>query len=481
MQSSRHAILTEKTPIVVDLDGTLIVTDSLYERFVHGLFHRPLALIAALPHLLQGRRALKAALASRVQIDAKHLPLREDLIAWLHREAGRGRDVHLCSAADQSVVDAIAGRLGIFASAAGSSEVNLKGKHKADLLSRTFAGGFCYVGDNRADLAVWEVADSIVLAGARPAVARAARALGKPIEAEFVDPPLTLKELLGALRVHHWSKNALIFVPLILDHAWHDRAAVIEATLGFLCLLLATSATYVLNDLADLDADRQHWSKRHRSLASGRLTIPKGFVLAGSALAAAVMGAVLLSLDFAAVLCAYVVLTLAYSLGLKRVPLLDTLVIGILFTTRLLMGIALVTHGYSEWLLTFSMFFFFSMAVAKRHGEIVRAGDRALRSLPGRGYRVEDGPLTLVFGASAAMASLVIMVLFIVEQVRERNLYDRPAALWGVPIVLSIWIGRIWLLAHRGQMTDDPVSFALRDPVSLVLAGIVSVIFLIAL
>jgi 4-hydroxybenzoate polyprenyltransferase len=474
--ASRHMI-----PIVVDLDGTLVLTDTLYEQFVVSAFRDPLFLLGAVTSLVRGRAALKTALAQGHLLSTETLPLREDLVDWLKGEAAKGRAVHLCSAANHAVVEAVASRVGIFASATGSGETNLKGKAKSLWLRSAFPDGFTYVGDSRADITVWEAADGVVLAGASPSVARAANKLGKPIEAEFANAPLTFKDIVRALRVHHWSKNALIFVPLVLGHMWNDLGMVLNTLLGFLCLLLVTSATYLANDLADLEADRRHWTKRHRALASGRLPISLGFGMAGLALVLGVIGAVLLSAPFALALLSYVALTLAYSFGLKRVPLLDTLIIGILFTTRLVMGTALLNHPYSEWLLTFSVFFFFSLAIAKRHTEIIGAGNNVSHALDSRGYRIEDEPLTLVLGVSASIASLVIMVLFIVEQARQRNLYDHASMLWGIPIVVAIWVGRIWLLAHRGQMNDDPVSFALRDRTSLMLGAAAAVIFLLAL
>jgi 4-hydroxybenzoate polyprenyltransferase/phosphoserine phosphatase len=467
-------------PIVVDLDETLILTDTLDEQVARALFRNPLMLLRALPRLLQGRAALKAALAGAVDLGDATLPIREDLVAWLRRQASEGREIHLCSAANQRIVEAVAARLGIFASATGSDRENLKGRAKAAFLAERFPDGFVYAGDSAADLHVWRAARGIVLAGARASVARQARALGKPVEAEFSNPPLGLKDCLKAFRVHHWSKNALIFVPLVLGHAWSGEA-VFRTLLGLACLLMLTSATYLINDLADLDADRQHWSKRNRAIASGRLPIRSALILSGSWLVFALLGAYALSTGFMMALLAYLALTLAYSFGLKRVPLLDTLIIGILFTTRLAMGIALLDQRYSEWLLTFSMFFFFSLAVAKRHTEIVRAGNAPSHSLASRGYRVEDGALTLVLGVSTAVASLLIMMLFIVEEVLRRGVYQSPKMLWGVPVALAIWVGRIWLLAHRGRMADDPVSFALRDPVSIALGLAVAALFVAAL
>jgi 4-hydroxybenzoate polyprenyltransferase/phosphoserine phosphatase len=468
-------------PIVVDLDETLILTDTLYEQVAIALFRNPLALVRALPRLAQGRAALKSALAHDIDLSSVTLPIREDLVAWLKEQAAAGREIHLCSAANQKVVDALAARLGIFKTAIGSDTANLKGRIKADYLARAFPQGFVYAGDSRADLHVWKIARGIILAGASQSVAKDARALGKPVEAEFNEPPLGIKDCLKAFRVHHWSKNVLIFVPLILSHTWTDPASLLITCLGLVCLLMVTSATYLLNDVADLDADRNHWSKRQRAIASGRLPIQSALFLAGAWLVAAFVGAVALSLGFALALAAYLVLTLAYSFGLKRVPLLDTLIIGVLFTTRLVMGIALLNQPYSEWLLTFSTFFFVSLAIAKRHTEIIRAGTTGSHSLASRGYQVEDGALTLVLGVATAVASLLIMVLFIVDEVLRRTAYTHPKVLWGVPIVLSIWVGRIWLLAHRGQMSDDPVSFALRDRVSLGLGAVLALLFVVAL
>lgn len=469
-------------PVVVDLDETLIVTDTLYEQIAIGLFTRPLAVFGTARALLKGRAALKASLARQIDLTHTTLPIREDLVHWLHQQAEIGRELHLCSAAAQPVVETMARRLGIFASAIGSDDSNLKGRAKAAYLKQRFPEGFTYAGDSPSDLAVWREASGIVLAGAAPSVANAARNLGKPIEAEFHSADLSLRDLLSALRIHHWSKNMLMFLPLLLGHAWHDYSLIAQTVLAFICLLMVTSATYLLNDIADLNADRQHWTKRNRALASGRMSIPLGFALSGALLLVAFGSALILSPAFAGALASYLVITSSYSLGLKRVPLLDTLIIGVLFTIRIIMGVVLFSQPSPAWLLTFSVFFFFSLAVTKRHTEVMRAGiSGETHSLASRGYRVEDAPLTLTLGVASAIASLVVLVLFIIEEMLPSNVYSHPQILSGMPLILSIWLGRIWLLAHRGNMNDDPVSFALRDRISLVLGGIVAVLFLAAL
>jgi 4-hydroxybenzoate polyprenyltransferase/phosphoserine phosphatase len=466
---------------VVDLDGTLILTDSLHEQIAAALFSRPRSFFQTVPHLLRGRASVKAALSNEIDLSVARLPLYEDLVVWLQEEVTKGREIHICSAAHQSIVDGIASRIGIFKTAVGSDTINLKGEAKADYLAKRFPCGFVYVGDSFSDLAVWRVASGVVLANAGSVVSKAARGLGKPVEAEFPGPKLTLSDSIKALRVHHWSKNALIFVPLILGHLWTNSSAVADTLLGLICLLLVTSGTYLVNDIADLDADRLHWSKRARAIASGKLSIAAGFAIAAAALVTGLIGAFILSSAFALTIVAYLVLTLGYSFGLKRVPILDTFIIGTLFTTRLVMGIALLHQSFSEWLLAFSMFFFFSLAMAKRHTEIVRAGASLMSNLAGRGYRTDDAPLTLILGVSSSIASLLILILFIVEEVQKRNLYAYPKALWGMPVILALWVGRIWLLSHRGEMKDDPVSFALRDKVSLCLGLAVVTDFILAI
>lgn len=470
-----------KLPIVADLDGTLVLSDTLHETAAIALFRNPLGLVRSLPALGKGRHMLKAALANEVDVTEEILPLREDFVKWLREKADEGHELHLCSAADQTIVDKVAQRVGIFASATGSATTNLKGKAKAEYLSERFPEGFFYAGDHAIDIPVWQASQGIVLAGVSDQVARRAKSLGKPVLKEFHTPSLTPKEFMKAIRVHHWTKNALLFVPLILAHEWTNVPVILQTILAFCCLLAVTSATYLLNDIADLNADRQHWSKRNRALASGRLSIQSGFTLAGGLLLGGFVTASLLSLEFAAVLLAYLVITGSYSLGLKRVPLLDTLIIGVLFTTRLIMGTTLLDNSRPAWLLTFAVFFFFSLATAKRHTEIVRAASSGASSLKSRGYELDDAALTLSLGVGAALASLVVFMIFILQELTPGFAYTHPELLSGISVMLAIWLGRIWLLSHRGKMNDDPVSFAIRDRVSVGLGIVVALLFLIAL
>lgn len=294
-------------------------------------------------------------------------------------------------------------------------------------------------------------------------------------------PPAGIGVWLAALRVQQWAKNLLIFVPLLLGHQWFNAAAVGGTLCAFLLLLAVTSSTYLLNDLVDLDADRRHETKRHRPLASGALPVGQAIVFASAVLPAAIILGFVLDLIFGLILLGYTATTIAYSLILKRIPLLDTLVIAGLITLRLAMGSSFIDQTPPVWLLTFSMFLFFSLAMAKRHTEVVRCRDVGGDSLASRGYQPDDWPLTLAFGISTGIASLVVLVFYLVDEAFLVVGYGRPEFLWLVVACIGIWIGRIWLLTHRGRMDDDPVNFAVGDRASQLLGVAVVVLFLVAL
>ena len=284
-----------------------------------------------------------------------------------------------------------------------------------------------------------------------------------------------------AARLHQWSKNALVLVPVALGWPQLSKAGLFAAVAAMLLLCGLASLTYMLNDIADLEADRQHWSKKNRPFAAGHLKVRDGVVAAAIGIPVLLVLGWLIAPAVALVLAAYVALTLAYSLGLKRVPLLDGFVIGSLFTLRLTLGVAAAKMEWSAWLLTFSMFFFFSLTMAKRHTELLRAAEAGQTAQRGRGYVNGDRDIVLGFGICAAMGSILILALYLIDEVFPAGLYPLPGFLWVWPAAVFLWVGRIWVLAHRGQMTDDPVVFALTDKISLGLGAAVAAGFLLAL
>lgn len=469
-------------PLAVDLDGTLVRTDTLIEAVVSGLFCQPLATLRALFSLRRGRAAFKQTIAALDTFDLQSVPLREDLVAYLEQEAKNGRELHLVSAAHQLIAERVATRVGFFTTVEGTkNDVNLKGHHKLERLKTRFPGGFSYAGDSAADLPIWREADTIILAGASRATRAAARRLGRPIEKEFLEEPKGIKPWFKTARLDQWTKNALIFVPLVLGHAYTDQEAVLSCILGFLILSLIASATYLFNDMADLSADRQHPRKRNRPLACGDLRLFDAAIAAPTAILVGLVLAALLNGSFFMYLLAYLGVTLSYSFHFKRVPLLDVFLITSLFTLRLIMGIALAAVPQSAWLLAFSMFFFLSLSLSKRYAEIILSEASSAVSIPGREYYVSDGPLILAIGVASGTAAILVLLIYLVNEAFPLAVYGSPQWLWAMPPIVMLWVLRIWLLSHRGQIGDDPVTFAVRDPVSLALASIVVVVFILAL
>ena len=284
---------------------------------------------------------------------------------------------------------------------------------------------------------------------------------------------------LRALRAHQWTKNILLFVPLFVGHVFTVEALA-TTILGFALLCLLSSATYIINDLADLEADRAHPTKRLRPFASARLKVAHGLIAAPFMMIGALVGAYLVAPAFATSMLAYLFLTLAYSYRLKRVPLLDVFIIGLLFTLRIVMGAEVLGIAHSAWLLSFALAFFLSLALAKRHAEVTAAADHA-EEIAGRGYRGGDWPITLSFGVGVGLVSVVIMLLYMANDAAPSGFYHQPGWLYAIPALLTIWLMRIWLLSHRTILHDDPVVFALRDAVSLGLALTVAIAFFLAL
>lgn len=467
-------------PLIVDMDGTLLRTDALYEGMARAFFRKPFETIAALPLLFKGRPAFKRRIAEIADLGVNLLPLRESLVAHLRREHARGRSLHLYTAADHTLAERVAERVGLFESVQGSrGDVNLKGARKLAEIQRRFPGGFAYAGNSAADLPIWRESDGIVIAAASKSVTDRAQRLGKPVEAEFADRR-SLSTWWRALRVHQWTKNLLIYIPLLLSPSYSDASAVMKVGLGFVILGIVASGCYLINDLADLAADRRHRSKRDRPLASGELPIQHAAIAAPLMILSGLVAALLLSAPFALGLLLYIATTLSYSLRLKRVALLDVFLLGLLYTLRLIMGTLLISYALSAWLLTFAMFFFVAMSLAKRHAELVNAQMGVERRIAGRGYLPSDAPLTLSLGISLTTASNLILVLYLVEEAFPSGLYMAAGWLWAAPLLVCLWTMRIWLLAHRGELDDDPVAFAIRDRLSLGLGTLLAIAFVVA-
>jgi 4-hydroxybenzoate polyprenyltransferase/phosphoserine phosphatase len=455
----------------VDLDGTLVRTDMLFETLVAALRRNPFVALALPFWLARGRAHLKRQLALRCSLDPASLPYDESVLEILRRERAAGRRLVLATASDERIARDIAAHLGLFDEVVASDgERNLKAGEKARFLAEKYGErGFDYMGNGTADFPVWSRARTAYVVAHGPDLPARVAASGATIE--HVESRRGAPwPLLRSLRPHQWAKNLLVFVPLFTAHRLHDGMAFNAAALAFAAFCLAASATYVMNDLVDLEHDRRHPGKRRRALAAGELPLWVGTVLAPQLLLLAFVIALPLPPLFLAELALYVAGTTAYSLWLKRIVLVDVFTLAGLYTVRILAGAAAVDVPVSHWLLVFSLFIFLSLALAKRHAELSSLARRDAAEAHGRGYRAADRNMVGIFGVACGQLSVLVFALYITSP-EIRVLYTRPLLLWIACPIFLYWIARIWLLAYRDALHEDPVVFALRDPVSWLLGA----------
>jgi 4-hydroxybenzoate polyprenyltransferase len=454
-------------PLAVDLDGTLVRTDTLHENLLVLFKHAPWLLVLLPLWVLKGKAFFKAEVARRAALDASRLPYNEELLSWLKEEKARGRRLVLATAADRRIADGVAAHLsGLFSDVfASDGTVNLSGARKLARLKETL-GTFDYAGNDTVDVPLWRESQRVVVVHAPAGVLRQAQGLGRQVHRVFERPVVGPRAWVKALRVHQWAKNALIFVPLLAAHRAAEPAMTLKAVLGFVAFSLCASSVYVLNDLLDLESDRRHPTKKKRPFAACDLPVSTGVVLAPLLLlAGAAVSFLFLPLAFAGLLGAYYVLTLAYSLRLKQVVMLDVLVLAGLYTVRIFGGALAVGVPTSSWLLMFSTFLFLSLALVKRLSEVRRLRLSNESSAHGRGYLAQDYEQLASLGAAAGQVSVLVLALYITSK-EVTALYAHPERLWLLCPVMLYWVGRVWVLAHRGLVNEDPLVFALRDKVS---------------
>ncbi len=466
-------------PLAVDLDGTLVRSDTLHEAALRALRERPLSLLMLPLWLLRGKAVLKQQLAALSRFDPAVLPYHQPLIDWLARERAQGRKLVLCTAADRSIASAVSEHVGLFDEVlASDGETNLGGHRKADALERRFgAGGFDYAGNAPVDLQVWQRARKAIVVNAPDALARKAGEVCE-VDQTFARPPLRLAVVLRALRVHQWAKNLLLFMAPLAAHMIPGVELATQLMLAFIAFSLCASAVYIGNDLLDLDSDRLHPRKRTRPFASGELPVALGVLLVPLLLFAALACALPVGAAFTGWLALYFALTCAYSLSLKRLVIVDCIVLAILYTLRIIAGAAAAGIVLSFWLIAFSAFLFLSLAFVKRHAELGVQARSGRERAHGRGYLTSDAPLVQSLGVMSGYASVVVFALYLNSDAVVR-LYRSPELIWCAVPVLLFWISWIWMKTHRGEMHDDPLLFALRDRVSL-MAGIAFVMVLLA-
>jgi 4-hydroxybenzoate polyprenyltransferase/phosphoserine phosphatase len=462
-------------PLCVDLDGTLIATDTLWESVLLLLRHHFFVIFRLPRWLKQGKAHLKHQIAQHITLDVANLPYHENVLTFLQHEKKKGRMLVLATAAHQTIAQAVADHLKLFdVVIASDAHINMKGATKRDALKQRFKT-YDYIGDSRADL-------PILLDAHEAFLVAPSRALLKqftcPPDRIFSPPRCTVWDWLKALRPHQWSKNVLIFLPLFLAHQLFDLSKLGDTLLAFIAFSLTASSGYVLNDLLDLAADRIHPSKKHRPFASGRVPIQYGlFFFVSLVILSFSLSLLCLPLNFTGMLALYLLITITYSLYLKQKLFIDVLVLAGLYTHRILAGGVAVSVTISSWLLAFSLFIFLSLAFLKRYVELLQLTDQKV--IKHRSYEVGDIEMIASMGPTNGYLAVLVFALYINHE-QVKILYSSPQILWLICPILLYWISRVWFLAHRQQMLDDPVQFALTDKISWIVVASITVLMLLA-
>jgi 4-hydroxybenzoate polyprenyltransferase/phosphoserine phosphatase len=469
----------KKYPLCIDLDGTLIHTDMLHES-AFGLFKAAPLSVAQLPWVLfsKGKAALKQSIAKQVEFDASVLPYNYEFVRWLREQHALGRRLILCTASDRSIAEAIAKHFDFFDEVmASDGSVNLEGLHKAKALVEKFGEkGFDYAGNSIPDLEVWKHARKAIVVNASPRLVRDVTGMAD-VEAVFEGVTSKFTVWLKALRLHQWLKNGLLLVPLLAAHQLSDGAAWLSLLWAFVAFSLCASSVYITNDLLDLESDRKHPRKCNRPFASGALPLHKGALLAPILFLLSCGVGAYAGPDFLKWLLIYFVLTCIYSVKLKQLVLLDCMTLAILYTLRIVAGASAIASEMSFWLLAFSVFLFMSLAFIKRFAELQVQLLKGNHKAHGRGYFTDDAPLIQMLGIASGFMSVLVLALYL-NSPEVQLLYAQPEWVWGIVPVMVFWVSWLWLQAHRGEMHDDPLIFAVKDKVSLI-SGVLFASFLV--
>lgn len=457
--------------LVVDLDGTLIATDCLKEQWLKLLFTKPKLWFLSFVWLMKGRLHFKNQLAKILALDPNALPYNNQVLTLISNfKKTPHHKVILASASPQPWVEAVAKQVACFDYVlASDQQTNLKGLEKLKLIKGiTESEDFEYIGDSRADIPIWSEARHAHLVDPSWHLRNSASRV-QPNLTTYHTKPKMWRSILRLIRIHQWAKNILLFIPIITGHQIFDWQKLSHGVVGFFAFSFIASSVYIMNDLSDLEADRRHQRKKGRPLASGAISIEAGVAIFLFLVLVAIGLGSLLGTAFVAILAGYFALNILYSFALKAYPLIDLFILSIFYTLRIFAGSLATDIAVSEWLLNFSLLFFFNLACVKRFAEVSLLGPN--ESVLRRGYKGADAQLIQNLGVGTGLLSVLVILLYL-QSPTVRSLYSYPINLIYLSPIILFWIVYVWFKTSRGLMSEDPVIFALKDRVSWGLLGI---------
>lgn len=471
---------TQSVPLCVDLDGTLIRSDLLHESLLALLRRNPFYALLLPLWVMRGRAYLKRQIAHRVRINPASLPFNEEFVQFLSEEKKIGRRLILTTASDILLAREIAGFLGLFDDVLGSDgKINLKGEAKRDAIQEMMGGGgYDYAGDSLNDMPVWEAArNGVVVRPSRSLLARVQSAT--VLHRVFDEKPPLAPLLLAALRPYRWVKNLLIFLPFVASLEIARSGLPVSALLAFIAFSLCASGVYVLNDLLDLTEDRAHPARRLRPFASGELQLIWAPVLMAALLGGSAAITLFLPEPFQGAILLYFSLATAYSAYFKKILLVDIFFLAGIYMIRVLAGHAVGGFTISPWMISFSIFLLFSLALLRRHGELHFLRERLRMTPQGDNYQTHDVEPLAGIGIASGLLSTLVIALY-AGSPAAAALYERPQALYFVCAAILYWISRLWIIASRGRIEGDPLVFAVKDQASWFAAAFAAAMIAVA-
>lgn len=459
-------------PLCVDLDGTLIATDTLLESVIIAVKKNPLLFVLLPFWLLRGKLFFKNQVNKHARVNAALLPYRAEVLEYIRSAKATGTPVYLATATVSDIAEDVANHLDIFDGVFCSSiDNNLRSQAKRDMLVNALGEkGYDYIGDSDADIKVWNSARHTLIVGNKD--------FSKQLDSTAVVSKIfntknnNVKLIFKQIRVHQWVKNVLLFLPLLMAHKFAINETLQSTVLAFIAMSFIASFVYVLNDLLDIESDRQHPRKCFRPIASGSLSIKVAFAIVPLLFIFGLAITLLLPFKCQMTLLLYFIITTAYSFKLKSIYIVDIIILSSLYTLRLIVGAFASDVYISPWLLEFSIFIFLSLATVKRYTELKLMKDNNRTETKGRGYIVSDLSLLRSIGPASGYISVLILTLYLNSK-EVVQLYNRPEFLWPVSICVLFWITRVWFMAHRGKMYDDPIVFTAKDKISYLIALII--------
>ncbi|MEE9573101.1 MAG: UbiA family prenyltransferase, partial [Candidatus Neomarinimicrobiota bacterium] len=333
---------------------------------------------------------------------------------------------------------------------------------------------------SKTDTPIWEKSNKIIVVNPKTSIKNKIKKFNNIKVINTNRNIKKIKTLVKGLRIHQWAKNLLLFLPILMAHQFTDVNLLVAVLWAFISFSFCASAVYILNDLLDIETDRKHPIKKNRPLASGLMSAKTSVLLIFLLLlTSGFISIMMLSVTFLTILIVYMILTTAYSIILKQIMLIDVIVLGGLYTLRITAGSIATRVDVSSWLLVFSMFFFLSLAFMKRYADLILMKQSNYDEIAGRGYHIDDLDLVQKSGITSGFVAMLVLALYINSD-RVIELYKSPILIWFTIPVLLYWVMRMWMVTNRGEMTEDPIIYAIRDKTTYVVMAIIGIIMLLA-